>query len=104
MPPMSDVSQLLRPGLLQGVSMLLAGAPADAHARQPRVELGAAVHAACAGLGARVSQLALDFDGSLDRDEAEIERAVDGVLADVGSLDLLVLDSASLFAGAGARA
>jgi NAD(P)-dependent dehydrogenase (short-subunit alcohol dehydrogenase family) len=100
---MTDVSQLLRPGLLQGVSMLLAGAPADAHASEPHVELGAAVHAACAGLGARVSQLALDFDGALDRDETEIERAVERVLADAGSLELLVLDSASLFAGARAR-
>lgn len=51
-------------------------------------------------LGARVSECPLDCDGSLDLDEARIEQAVDRVLAHAGSVELLVLDGASLFARA----
>jgi NAD(P)-dependent dehydrogenase (short-subunit alcohol dehydrogenase family) len=91
----SDLSELLRPGLLEGVSMLLAGASGGAGAACGG--LGAAVSAACMGLGARVAECPLDCDGSLDLDEARIEQAVDRVLADAGSVELLVIDGASLF-------
>ena len=96
-----DVSELLRPGLLEGVSIVLAGAPAAAEAGESP---GAAVRAACAELGARVSDCQLACDGSLELDEAAMEEAVDRALADVGSVELLAVDGASLFAHGGGRA
>jgi citronellol/citronellal dehydrogenase len=92
----SNPSELLRPGLLDGVSLLLAGANGEAGAQCGA--LGAAVSVACARLGARVFECPLDVDGSLDLDEARIEQAIDRVLADAGGFQLLVFDGASLFA------
>lgn len=86
--------------------MLLAGptaggdAPAGRDATAACGGLGAAVSAAFVGLGARVSECPLDCDESLDLDEARVEQAVDRVLADAGSVELLVLDGSSLFARA----
>ncbi len=95
----SNPSELLRPGLLEGVSLLLAGVSGDAGAACGG--LGAAVSAACLGLGARVFECPLDVDRSLDLDEARIEQAIDRLLADAGGFQLLVFDGASLFARAG---
>jgi len=103
MPSSTYLSELLRPGLLEGVSMLLAGAMVRSEAAAvPDAGtacggLGAAVGVACARLGARLSECPLDCDGPVDLNEARIEQAVDRVLADAGSVELLVLDGASLF-------
>jgi NAD(P)-dependent dehydrogenase (short-subunit alcohol dehydrogenase family) len=72
---MIDASKLLRPGLLEGVSLLLAGPPQSSRADQ---SLAGAVGSACAGLGARVSTWSADV-APLD-------------------VDLLLLDGAGLFA------
>jgi NAD(P)-dependent dehydrogenase (short-subunit alcohol dehydrogenase family) len=74
-----EASQLLRPGLLEGVSVLLAGAAARAGAGE---SLADAVSVACTELGARVAAW-----------------EADGEFADV---DVLVVDGAGLFAHAGA--
>jgi NAD(P)-dependent dehydrogenase (short-subunit alcohol dehydrogenase family) len=77
-----DASKLLRPGLLEGVSVLVAGAssaPLDGAG-----SLAQAVGSACAGLGARVSAWRPDELPATDT-------------------DMLVLDCASLFAHAGER-
>ncbi len=97
-----DVSELLRPGLLDGVSIVLAGAPGGT-----RESLGANVAAGCAQLGARVCLCQLNLDASLGLEqEARIEQAaqeaVDRVLVDAAGVELLVVDGASLFAQAGA--
>jgi NAD(P)-dependent dehydrogenase (short-subunit alcohol dehydrogenase family) len=79
---------LLRPGLLQGVSLLLAGPPGP---------MGAAVADAFSELGARVSTCLPDGE-----DEAAIDAAVAGALAEAGAIDMLVVDGAGLFGdGAG---
>jgi NAD(P)-dependent dehydrogenase (short-subunit alcohol dehydrogenase family) len=95
-----DASELLHPGLLQGVTILLAGAPAVGVGGS----LGASVGAACAGLGARVCECRLSSDASLALEDDAIEQltqeAVDHALADAGSIALLVVDGASLFARA----
>jgi NAD(P)-dependent dehydrogenase (short-subunit alcohol dehydrogenase family) len=102
----SETTDLLRPGLLAGVSVLVAGAaePADgsgkAGAAEPAdtrgpVDLEVAVRAACAELGARVSHCATDALAG----EAAVEETVGAALAEVGSIDLLVVDGAGLFAG-----
>lgn len=83
---------MLRPGLLEGVSLLVvnsAGLPGEptTHAR------GQGVCEACEGLGARVRSYA--------REPTAGEAAMDAVVADVadsGGLDVLVVDGAAMFA------
>jgi NAD(P)-dependent dehydrogenase (short-subunit alcohol dehydrogenase family) len=80
---------LLRPDLLAGVSVLVAGAA------EPAGPLGSVVSAACAELGARVSRCATEARA----DEAAVEETVGAALAEIGGLDLLVVDGAGLFGG-----
>jgi NAD(P)-dependent dehydrogenase (short-subunit alcohol dehydrogenase family) len=97
-----DASALLRPGLLEGVSVLLAGEPVAATA-EPADSLGNAVRAACAGLGAHVVECRSISARSADAEEA-MDEAVEAALAEAGSIDLLAVDCADLFArGAGGR-
>jgi NAD(P)-dependent dehydrogenase (short-subunit alcohol dehydrogenase family) len=79
-----NAAELLRPGLLQGTSLLLAGPPTP---------LGAAIERAFSELGARVSNCLPDVEG-----EAAIDAAVTGALAAAGSIDMLIVDGAGLFA------
>jgi NAD(P)-dependent dehydrogenase (short-subunit alcohol dehydrogenase family) len=115
----TDVSKLLRPGLLDGVSIVLAGVPGEAGVRgQAGVpagtggpggasqSLGASVTAGCTQLGARVCVCELNVDASPGLEDANVEQAVqeavDRALADADSVELLVVDSASVFAAAAA--
>jgi NAD(P)-dependent dehydrogenase (short-subunit alcohol dehydrogenase family) len=95
-----DASALLRPGLLQGVSILLAGA-ASAGSEE---SFAGSVGAACTGLGARVSELQLVIDVSVEDGEDALERAardaVERALVDARGIQLLVIDAASVFATA----
>jgi NAD(P)-dependent dehydrogenase (short-subunit alcohol dehydrogenase family) len=75
-----DASKLLRPGLLEGVSVLVAGA--SSAPLEGAGSLAQAVSSACAGLGARVSAWQPDELPAADT-------------------DMLVLDCASLLAHAG---
>ncbi len=97
--PTLDASKLLRPGLLEGVSILLAGAPAGGDRSRSFAD---AVRAVCTGLGARACEL--NVEAQLGQDDGAVESAVDeavgAALADDASIELLVLDSASLFAPA----
>jgi citronellol/citronellal dehydrogenase len=78
--------ELLREGLLQDLCVLVAGATeADAH-------FFPAVSEACAELGARVHTCAFDTAG-----EAVVDEIITAAVAELGSLDLLILDCASLF-------
>jgi NAD(P)-dependent dehydrogenase (short-subunit alcohol dehydrogenase family) len=95
-----DTSQLLRPGLLEGVSLLVAGTTEPvAGTTEPIVPLGAAVGEACTELGARVHTCVPDV-----ADEASVDASVIAAVAETGSLNLLVLDGADLFARGGLRA
>lgn len=101
-----EASELLRQGLLEGVSMLVAGATVESDEQDG--SLAAAVTSACAGLGANVSRCSPISDRSHPGDgpasaDAVADDAVNAVLADAGRLDLLVVDGAGLFACAGAR-
>jgi NAD(P)-dependent dehydrogenase (short-subunit alcohol dehydrogenase family) len=93
MPEKTVASELLRPALLEGVSMLLAAAPRVGQGEA----FGAAVRLACDDLGARVCECDAS-DGPLAAGEASLDAAVDGALEPGGGLDLLVVDCASLFA------
>jgi NAD(P)-dependent dehydrogenase (short-subunit alcohol dehydrogenase family) len=91
-----DASTLLRPGLLEHVSILLARAAPAAEG-----SVGADVGGACAGLGARVwpcellAEVALE--GQPDATERAAADAAARALADGGSIQLLAVDAASVF-------
>ena len=97
-----DASQLLRRGLLQGVSILLADAFISTDGAG---SFASAVHEACAALGGRVSECGLFDTGCVTVEASAIDDAADRALAQMGGLDLLVVDGAGLFerAGEGAR-
>jgi NAD(P)-dependent dehydrogenase (short-subunit alcohol dehydrogenase family) len=96
-----DASKLLRPGLLDGISILLAGAPGSAGASG---SLGDAVRKACAGLGASVCECDASVEMPGSQAEGAIEQAVEAAVerasADGARVDLLAVDCASLFARA----
>jgi NAD(P)-dependent dehydrogenase (short-subunit alcohol dehydrogenase family) len=98
-----DASQLLRQGLLRGVSILLAGAPASAAGDGGAVSFAPAIRDACAKLGARVTECALFDTAGATLDESALDEVADRTLAQMGGLDLLVVDGASLFTRARKR-
>ncbi len=79
----------MRPGLLEGVALLVAGPPAPAGPQ------GAAVARAFAELGAAVSTCVPHAE-----DEPAVDRAVAAALAGAGALHVLAVDGAGLFAHA----
>jgi NAD(P)-dependent dehydrogenase (short-subunit alcohol dehydrogenase family) len=94
--PRIDATALLRPGVLQGVSLVLAGADGPA-AADPAGSLGAGVSAACERLGAQVLTCQLDAGISPVVEEARTGELLDGLLASDRRVDLLAVDAASLF-------
>jgi NAD(P)-dependent dehydrogenase (short-subunit alcohol dehydrogenase family) len=88
-------TELLRPGLLEGVRLAIAGA-------SERGTMATAIEEGCTALGASVYPCALPEDGSPGREE-EIEAAIDRVLEELGEVDLLAVDAAGLFAAHGAQ-
>jgi len=100
-----DASELLRPGLLEGVSILLAGV-ASAGRADGAGTLGDGVRRACSGLGARVCELSVDVSGGHEETAIEqaAQQAVERALADSRTVELLVVDCASVFARAGGGA
>ena len=94
--PASEACKLLRPGLLGGMSVLLAGAGAE----QPQAASAReAVHDAFVELGARVWQCEAIVGGVLAREE-DIERAVGAALATGARIEMLVLDGMGIFTAA----
>lgn len=90
---------MLRPGLLRGVTLAVArvgGRDDSAIAR--------AIGATSEGLGARVAELSLlDTDG-LAHDEATVDAAVERMLGEVGSVELLAVDASCVLPEGDARA
>src|SRR2546430_11761459 len=89
--PQLEAGALLRAGLLEGVSIVVA-----ATARAPVAE---AVEESCAGLGAAVRPWRVDAEDWQAEGEAAGARAAP---ATAGDADLLVVDADSVFAAAGA--
>ena len=89
--PQLEAGALLRAGLLEGVSIVVA-----ATARAPVAE---AVEEGCAGLGAAVRPWRVDAEDWQEEGEAAGARAAP---ATAGDADLLAVDAASVFAIAGA--
>ncbi|HEY7961458.1 MAG TPA: hypothetical protein VID29_06000 [Solirubrobacteraceae bacterium] len=93
MTPAVDPATLLRAGLLEGVSLLVgraAPAPADGGSADGFADT---VGAGCAALGARVFTCVPEVE-----DELAMDEAVAAALADAGTLDMLVVDGAGLYA------
>jgi NAD(P)-dependent dehydrogenase (short-subunit alcohol dehydrogenase family) len=89
MSPAIDSATLLRPGLLQGVSLLVAQAP------PPADGLANALGAGARQLGALLCTCEPDA-----ADERAMDEAVSAVLAEAGRIDVLAVDGAGLFAQA----
>jgi NAD(P)-dependent dehydrogenase (short-subunit alcohol dehydrogenase family) len=91
-----DATRMLRAGLLDGVTLLLARAPEGADSTE--ASAAGAVHAACAGLGARVIELTAGPQGSARPfEEPELEAEVDRALSAAGTIDMVVVDAAGLY-------
>ncbi|MHB8243618.1 MAG: hypothetical protein ACYDHN_16740, partial [Solirubrobacteraceae bacterium] len=94
---MTRAVELLRPGLLDGVGLVVAGASSEAR-------IAKAVEDGCVALGASVSSCGLLGESSAELGEEEIEARVDRALENVEGVDMLAVDGAGLFdAWAGAR-
>ncbi len=93
--------ELLRPGLLAGVGVVVARAGADAPSSSPG--LTETLAGACSGLGAGVYECALAASGDLESDDAATRESVEQALADLGEIGLLVVDAASSFSAAHGR-
>jgi citronellol/citronellal dehydrogenase len=87
-------SALLRPGLLEGVPVVLAAA---AEAADEAAGFAGAVSAVCAGLGARIAVVAAPGDGGPEEREAAADTGVAEALAELGGASVLVVDGAGLF-------
>lgn len=100
-----NTSELLRPGLLEGVSVVLARAPDGANGGGVDRSLAGEAGSACAGLGAVVRELSLAGAAPDGGGELELGEAVERLLVDVrGDLEVLVVDGSGLFAHALASA
>jgi citronellol/citronellal dehydrogenase len=91
----TDASRLLRPGLLDGVRVLLAGPVAPWDGGEG---FGDAVETAFAALGARVLRCAPPGGASQERQEQAIGDAVAAALEKMPSIEMLVVDAAGIFA------
>ncbi len=90
-----DGLDLLRAGLLDGVSMVLAGAGIDLGDDR----LSAAVRDSCSGLGARVTDCRLPASaGGQGAGEDAADGELPAALARAGDVDMLVVDAAAVFA------
>jgi NAD(P)-dependent dehydrogenase (short-subunit alcohol dehydrogenase family) len=100
----SEATELLRPGLLDGVTLAVAaaqdrpaGSPARAAQDGPAGSPATAVQDAASGLGAAVAAVALVQGQSAENEEQAAEAAVAEAFERLGALSALVVDCASLF-------
>jgi len=87
---MSEIAQLLRPGLLAGVSVVLAGAEGQGSA--------SAIGDVLAELGAAVHGCELVCSGDPEVDDACVQQSLAGALGGPEGVHALVVDAAALFA------
>ncbi|HWX75698.1 MAG TPA: hypothetical protein VNZ05_10345 [Solirubrobacteraceae bacterium] len=95
--PAIDATALLRAELLQDVSLLVGATRADPASESVRE----AVQRAFLALGARVSECEL-LDAGEPASEEEVQAAVASALAQAERVEMLIVDGAGLYAGAGA--
>ncbi len=91
-----DLTEVLRPGLLDGVPIALA------HAGEDRIAPGsaaAASGAACSGLGAIVHELPMICTEQPEADDAVLDAALIAGPAGGAGIRMLVVDAGGMFAG-----
>jgi NAD(P)-dependent dehydrogenase (short-subunit alcohol dehydrogenase family) len=98
--PTTVASELLSPGLLNEVSILVVAVSASGAGCKQDESFACAVGDACEQLGSRV--VSYEYDGA--GEEAAMDRAVASATAESGGLDMLVVDGAALFACGGLHA
>ena len=91
-----EAEEMLRPGLLAGVAVVVARAT-GAGALEPSAALTAGVAGACSGLGASVFECALAASGDLGADDLATSESVEQALAELGEVSVLLVDAASSF-------
>lgn len=91
----ADPSALLRPGLLEGVSIVLARAADEGD--DPQVGFAGPVRTLCASLGAQVAVCAPATAGEAGEREAAADGAVEVALRELDAAHVLVVDGAGLF-------
>jgi len=96
----TDVTGLLREGLLEGVSVVLAAAPQP---DQTRDRFGTAVRDSCGELGAGVFECRVSSFGDAPVQEQAAEAALAAALEELGGASVLVIDGASLFGASEGR-
>jgi NAD(P)-dependent dehydrogenase (short-subunit alcohol dehydrogenase family) len=92
-----DLTRVLRPGLLDGVGVLLGSVAAEKGAAAPAS--ARAVAAACVGLGASVSECELVCSGTPQADDELVQAAVTEALAEMPGVQMMVADAGGFFAG-----
>jgi hypothetical protein len=93
---------LLRPGLLEGASLLVVGSVA--HGEPPLQSLGQAVCEICQRLGARVRAYSPNPHAHDPASgEAELDAAVASAISDLDGIGMLVVDGLAMFASGGLR-
>jgi NAD(P)-dependent dehydrogenase (short-subunit alcohol dehydrogenase family) len=90
---------LLRPGLLRGVTLAVARVGGRDDAAVAR-----AISTGGEGLGARVAEMSLLDDDGVANDEATVDAAVERMLGEVGSVELLAVDASCVLSAGYARA
>ncbi|MGA8365548.1 MAG: SDR family NAD(P)-dependent oxidoreductase, partial [Solirubrobacteraceae bacterium] len=93
-------SELLSPGLLNEVSILVVAVSSPGAGCKPDESFARAVGDACEQLGSRV--VLYEYDCAIE--EAAMNRAVASATAESGGLDTLVVDGAASFASGGLHA
>lgn len=99
---MSGSSTVLREGLLEGRSVLLAAAGVAGSAGAAAGGLAEAVGEACVNLGAQVLGVSAlgDEGGVSPAQEQAVEEQVAGLVERVGAIDAAIIDAAGIFAAA----
>jgi NAD(P)-dependent dehydrogenase (short-subunit alcohol dehydrogenase family) len=91
-----EATEMLRPGLLAGVAVVVARATV-AGGLEPSAALTGGVAGACSALGASVFECELAASGELEVDDAATRESVEQALAQLGEVSLLLVDAASSF-------
>jgi NAD(P)-dependent dehydrogenase (short-subunit alcohol dehydrogenase family) len=97
--PLAEPSALLRPGLLEGVAIVLAGAVGP---NGGELGFAGATGALCAGLGARIALCEGAGEGAPEDREVAADDAVVAALGELGGAGVLIVDVAGLFERASA--
>jgi NAD(P)-dependent dehydrogenase (short-subunit alcohol dehydrogenase family) len=93
-----DLTAVLRPGLLEGVSILVAGVSSSGGSAPAELTgVALTVGDVCTKLGATVHTCDLLAGGAPEQDDALVEQAVAAALDGDGGVQVLVVDAAALF-------